>query len=255
MNHADDPYSRLNYRRLISWPARIEREAPFLKRLFGEDGTGRHLVDLGCGTGEHSAYLSSLGFELTGIDRSASNIATAKEEHPGVLFHEGDITGVDSFLPGLVNGALCLGNTLPHLLEVGDVEKLFSALSRKLLPGGVFVLQILNYTKIFEKRERILPTNLRPDGGDGEILFLRLMDPRPDGTVIFNPCTLRYRPGVEPPLEVVTAKNVLLRGWKDDQLVPLLEKSGLSAVERFGGMQGEEYQPLISNDLVLVARR
>lgn len=254
MTHPNDPYSRLNYRKLIAWPARIEREAPFLKRLFGEAGEGRSLADLGCGTGEHAAYLASLGFRVTGIDRSAANILSAKETHAGVNFVEGDIAECDRLLPGPIDGALSVGNTLPHLETEEKLEALFSAVSRSLRPGGVFLIQILNYTKIFERKERVLAPNIRADD-EGEILFLRLMDPRPGGMVLFSPCTLRYRPGAEPPLEVISARNVLLRGWQREEMATVLSRSGFSAVLFHGGMAEEEYQPLDSNDLVIVARR
>ncbi len=40
MTDADpnDPYARLSYRRLISWPARIQREAPFLRDVLSGAG-------------------------------------------------------------------------------------------------------------------------------------------------------------------------------------------------------------------------
>jgi len=48
-----DPYSRLNYRRLIAWPERIEREWPFFEKLLHKAPSNR-LLDLGCGSGEHA---------------------------------------------------------------------------------------------------------------------------------------------------------------------------------------------------------
>jgi len=29
----DDPYSRVDYRRMVAWPERIRREAPFLREF------------------------------------------------------------------------------------------------------------------------------------------------------------------------------------------------------------------------------
>ena len=72
----DDPYSRVDYRRLIAWPERIEREWPFLQKTFG--GGGR-LLDLGCGTGEHSRFLASKGFDVTGVDSSPAMIEKRPE--------------------------------------------------------------------------------------------------------------------------------------------------------------------------------
>ena len=81
------------------------------------------------------------------------------------------------------------------------------------------------------------------------------MDPRPDGTVVFNPTTLRYRPLGEPPVEVVSAKSVLLRGWREGELSGLAEAAGLPVAGRFGGMRHEPYERLGSSDTVLLLRR
>ena len=72
----DDPYSRVDYRRLIAWPARLEREWPFLAAVLPPEG---RVLDLGCGTGEHSRFLASKGFEVTGIDASPAMLAKATE--------------------------------------------------------------------------------------------------------------------------------------------------------------------------------
>lgn len=43
-SRADDPYSRVDYRRMVRWPERIEREWPFLRRALGSRG---RVLDLG----------------------------------------------------------------------------------------------------------------------------------------------------------------------------------------------------------------
>ena len=40
-----DPYARVEYRRLIAWPARIEREWPMLSRVLAS-GPSRRVLDL-----------------------------------------------------------------------------------------------------------------------------------------------------------------------------------------------------------------
>lgn len=253
MPPTDDPYSRLDYRRLIAWPARIEREWPFLESVLAA-GPSRRLLDLGSGTGEHARFLAAQGFEVVGVDASAAHLELAREgpPTPGVEFVLGDLADLGSLVAGEFGGAICLGNTLPHLTERERLARAFTALRRLLLPGAPLLLQVLNYDKIFAAGERALPLSFREHDGE-RIVFLRLMDPRPDGTVWFNPTTLRYRPGEEPPVEVTATKNVRLRGWRRGELEALLDEAGFGERERFGGMRREPYAELESPDLVLVA--
>jgi SAM-dependent methyltransferase len=39
-----------------------------------------HILDIGCGTGEHAIFFSTLGYKLTGIDSSPKAIELAKEK-------------------------------------------------------------------------------------------------------------------------------------------------------------------------------
>jgi len=251
---SEDPYSRVDYRRLIAWPERIRREAPFLRRLLGRSPEPSAL-DLGCGTGEHARFLAAEGVRTVGVDASAAMLGKAREEPlpENLDFVLGDIAEVDSLVSGHFGAAICLGNALPHLADADHLGRAFRALRKKLLPGAPFCLQILHYDKIFATAQHHLPLSFRPGNEEGErIVFLRLMEPREDGMVVFNPTTLRYRPGADPPVEVVSTKNVLLRGWRRGEVEALLAEAGFAHREVFGGMEGQPYEAA-SPDLVIIA--
>jgi SAM-dependent methyltransferase len=251
----EDVYSRVDYRRLVAWPERIEREWPFLRQVLGDGG---RVLDLGCGTGEHSRFLASKGFEVVGIDASPSMLEKATDApSPGnVRFLAGDIADVAQLVDGAFDGAVCLGNTLPHLETDASMRRLLAGLHDRLRPGAPLLLQILNYERIFESRQRFLPLNFRQGEAPGEeIVFLRLMTPRQDGTLVFNPCTLRYRPGLDPPLEVVSARNVPLRGWRLAELEGPLREAGFRGRTLYGTVGDIPYSANDSSDLVIVAIR
>ena len=250
----DDPYARVNYRRVIAWPARIEREAPLLLRVF-EGAPGRRLLDLGCGTGEHSRFLFASGFAVTGVDASPAQLAAARDGESGPEFVAGSLEEVGRLVPAGFGGALCLGNTLPHLAGEEAVRRFLEGLSSRLLPGAPFLLQILGYDRILGRGERTLPTNIRPGDAPGEeIVLVRLMTHGPGGEVVFTPATLKYRPHGEPPLELVSSRNVPLRAWRRGELEPLLAAASLPVEEAWGGMLGEPWSES-SSDLVLLCRR
>lgn len=250
----DDKYSRIDYRRLIAWPERIRREAPMLEEVLGS-GPSKRILDLGSGTGEHARYLVSLGYEVVGIDASDSMIDKARDEAlpAGLEFHHADIREIESVVGGRFGGAICLGNTLPHLVEPGDLGRLFGGLRRLLEPTAPLLIQVLNYHRIFTQQVRHLPVNFRQDE-EGEIVFLRLMEPQTDGGVLFFPSTLRLRPGQVPPLEIIAAKEVHLRGWRHTEVESALDESGFSEHTLLGSFDSSPFEPDNSADLILVAR-
>lgn len=252
-----DPYARVEYRKLIAWPERIRREWPLLEEVLSS-GSSRRVVELGCGPGQHARALAEAGFEVVGIDRSEAMMADATEEPvpEGARFVLGDLTEVDRLVEGTFGAALCLGNTLPHLANEAALGAFADALARVLEPGAPFLLQVLNYDRIHDRRVRSLPVSFRPGDPDGsEIVFLRLMDPLPDGRVRFYPSTLVLTPGEEPPLRLERSREVLLRGWRRAEVEAALWAVGIVPERALGGFDGTPFDPASSQDLVLVARR
>lgn len=253
MNQAGDKYSRLQYRRLIAWPQRIQRETPLLLEVLG-GGPSSRLLDLGCGTGEHARFLVEQGFQVVGVDQSESMIADATDQprDRGLEFIRGDIRQLGVLVEGEFGGALCLGNTLPHLREPGDLVRLFSGLRNHLTTGAALLLQLLNYERVFRHGLRHLPVNIRSDD-DGEVVFLRLMQPLDDGQVLFFPTTLELRPGEEPPLRVKAAKEVRLRGWRVEDVDRALQESGFRERVCYGSFDKQPFDAAESPDLIVVA--
>ena len=249
-----DAYGRIAYRGLIAWPERLQREAPLLQRVL-EGGPSKRLLDLGCGSGEHTRLLNALGFEATGVDASLSQLEAARVAEPEGRYVQAGLTELDAVALAGQGGAICLGNTLPHLCEEADVSAFFGGLARCLLPGAPFLLQLLNYDRILERGERTFPVVLRPgESGAENTVFLRLMTHHGGGHLTFTPATLRYRPGTAIPLELLAAQDVPLRGWRRAEVETLLTDSGFRVQEVHGTMTGEAWSPG-SSDLVLVAER
>lgn len=103
--------------------------------------TGRAL-DLGCGRGEASIALCREGFEVTAIDYSADAIAIAREAvdlaglADRIALHCDDARSI----PGeqLFDSAIA-GDLIEHM-NPEELEGLYSAVSKRLVPEGMFVI-------------------------------------------------------------------------------------------------------------------
>ena len=250
-----DPYNQIDYGSLIDWPRRLAREAPFFLELF-VSLPFRRILDLGSGSGEHARLFASHGFEVAGIDLSPAQVEQARARGAGanVTFIAGDISRAGELVSGPFGASICLGNTLPHLVDDSSLQRLAEHVRHLLAPGGVLVVQVLNYDRIFSRSVRYLPPTIRT-ADEGEIVFLRILDPRPDGrTVIFTPSILRYRSSGASPMELVASERLVLRGWRPAEIDAALERAGFSSRELYGSFGRDPFDASESSDLVVVAR-
>jgi glycine/sarcosine N-methyltransferase len=171
----------------------------------------------------------------------------------GVQFLRGDLIHVESVVEGKFGGAVCLGNTLAHIMDLDTLTQLFRGVRAVLLPGAPLVIQVLNYERLVHSGQRCLPLTFIQDD-EGEAIFLRVMTHHEDGSVTFTPSLLRYRKDGDPALEVITSHNVPLRGWKRAEMEAALAAAGFTARELFGTMGHVPYDDHDSTDLVVVAR-
>ena len=80
-------------------------------------------------------------------------------------------------------------------------------------PGGLLLIQILNYEDILATGKRHWPVNVRPGDGAKEIVFLRLISAGDAGRVLFFPPTLELDPDADEPLSLTMSRRVELRAW------------------------------------------
>lgn len=102
--------------------------------LVGPEG---EVADLGCGPGLVTAHLASLGLRVFGLDLSASMLAIARRENPGLRFEQGSMLELD--LPdGALAGAVSWYSSIHTPWE--RLPGLFAEIGRVLAPGGHLLL-------------------------------------------------------------------------------------------------------------------
>jgi SAM-dependent methyltransferase len=127
-------------------------ECDLLERLFQRYGNGAiaSVLDLGCGTGNHSLLLDQRGYEVVGVDRSAGMLAHARRKAANSArnndndrreaFYQGDIRNFD--LQRLFDAALIMFAVLGYQLENSDVLSALNTARRHLRPGGLLIFDV-----------------------------------------------------------------------------------------------------------------
>ena len=249
-----DAYGDIRYRGLIAWSNRLEREWPFLTQQLAS-APERSVVDLGCGPGEHVARFAYEGWRALGIDRSPAQIEDARTHHPTIAFEVGPMEELANLTDARFGAALCLGNALPSL-DDAQMDQLLAALSNGLLPGGVFLVQWIDYAPILAGTKRALPVAVRPGTDGSEIVFIRVYAPDPDPRFVhFLPTTLELPADGETSLQLKSGHRIRHRGWTADEMTSRLRAHGFVSVDQYGGLDGAPHEPGRSQDVVLVAKK
>lgn len=99
--------------------------------------SAKSVLDLGCGNGALSYYVSNKGFDVVGCDFSKTGIDLAKKQFPSMSFFQQDV--INELSPEHVGNydAVISVEVIEHLLLP---RKLMANAIAALKPGGVFVL-------------------------------------------------------------------------------------------------------------------
>ncbi|MDH3268137.1 MAG: class I SAM-dependent methyltransferase [Ignavibacteria bacterium] len=145
------------YDQMIAFKKAIENKKRLLKNLITPEM--KYAADLGCGSGVDSIALTSLGLKVTAFDPSAEMLEVAKEniikEKAKVTLHNQFADSISEDFDEQFDLVVSLGNTFANI----GSEQLIKSLQRCkqiLKPQGILLIQILNYDKILNEKQRIV---------------------------------------------------------------------------------------------------
>ena len=225
---------------------RFVQERPFFRLLTHRFGITT-AVDAGSGTGFHSLLLSQLGVKVTAVDASRKMIEVlrrhALERHLDIPSVVSDFEELPGKLHGEFDAVFVMGNTLAHLLSEEEVVTALEAFRKILRPGGLLLLQNLNYDRILASREKI--QSIREHGGT---TFVRYYEYEA-ALIQFHILKIQREPGsIQHELNTVA-----LRPIPKDEIVALLARLGFREIKVHGGIALDEFRADSSRDLVVLA--
>ena len=142
-----------------------EEKLSFINGLLG--GPPAAVLDAGCSTGELVYALAGKGHNASGIELDMEMFLHAARRRKGkrkrktrgeVSFLHGSMVRLEeNYKPCSFDMVLCLGNTLVHLSGPEEIGEFLSNVFGVLKPGGLLVVQILNYERILRLKPEELP--------------------------------------------------------------------------------------------------
>lgn len=204
----------------------------FFQEIFKSERTSSAL-DIACGSGSYALEFSSWGLKVVAIDYDHDMIELARNKVRAsglaVEFRQGDMRDL-SGLPDDFDAALCIGNSIVHLLTGEDLLRALQETNRHLRQGGIYVIQTVNYDRILKYRLTSLPKIKNSEQG---LTFSRDYNLFTDNNLIEFVTQLKIE-GPEGP-KTVHQGSVYLRPLTADQLVEALHQAGFIAEHLYGG--------------------
>lgn len=242
-----------DYDHFVNWPARLKSELPFLVATLTHAGA-HSVLDVAGGTGQHAIALAMAGFAASLADISPEMVQQARRNAvvagvtlPAYQAGFGELVGV---LGASYDALLCLGNSLPHILDLAVLHRAIADMAAVVRPDGVLIWQIRNFERVLARQERFMGPQAWQTA-EHEELFIRFYDFIPP-QVRFNLLHL-HRQGNGSWNQ--TIEQTVLSPWTLVELSDALAGNGWEDLFVYGNLSGEPYQKEVSSDLVLVATR
>jgi SAM-dependent methyltransferase len=126
-----------------------EAEASRLAELITLHSSARAetLLDVGCGTGGHIAYLQNQ-FEVEGLDLDEEMLQIAQRKLPGVKLHHGDMSDFD--LGKKFDIVVCLFSSIGYVGTTAKLKLTIANLARHTNRGGLVFVEPWIYPEDFE---------------------------------------------------------------------------------------------------------
>ena len=206
------------------------------------------VLDVACGTGSHVVKSAQMGKRAAGVDISGGMIeqsrARAKQANVPATWIACPMQELAGTVEGKFDLILCLGNSIPHVLNQSELDRTVAGFTHLLNSGGILLVHLLNYAKILAEQKRIVAVNRV---GDDE--YIRFYDFVGD-LINFNLLKISWQGGKNQHRLISTPLFPYTAGQLEDCLI----ENGFAEVNIFGDLQFNPFDEKTSEAVLLEAR-
>lgn len=231
----DSPYYHVLY------GDRDSKEAEyFLSNLIArfDPSPGARIIDLACGSGRHSIYLNSLGFNVTGIDLSEHSIGIARcFENSKLEFRVGDLRQLQ--LDVHYDIALNLFTSFGYFDDLDAEELVLKQIKSILKPGAFLLIDFFNANRVIRE---LIPNEVKERAGVRFEIKKQYLENKIVKTICFQDQGEDY----------IYEEKVLAICL--DEFRELFQKTGFRLVDTFGNYDLSPFHSEDSERLILLAQ-
>jgi len=211
-------------------------------------------LDAGCASGLTTLLLARQGIEAVGLDRSKPILEVARrtrgpESKAGKGLPISFVAGSFEKLPAKMNQTfdlvVCLANSISGVGSLSNLRLSLKNFHNVLRPGGVLVLQMLNYTAVTENR--LMPIKATQNG---KVVYERFTERQGKSMYIY---VTRADFGQTPPQFEIFRHQ--FDNFSPSQVDGGIRRAGFSSIRTYGDLYMKKRFGAKSRDLVVVATR
>ena len=198
-----------------------------------------NLLDVACGDGAHLRHLRHY-YNVEGLDISEDMIQSARENNPGITFHQGDMISFD--LGKSYDVITCLFSSIGYVKSRQRLRAAVRNMTRHLRPGGLLIIEPWFTPGSYEPGDKLYSVSVdRPD-----LKLLRVNFPEKTGNL--SKMIMHYLVATPQGIHYFKEKHLLglfeldeyRRIMEENNLLVSFSKKGLTGRGLFTGILQEE---------------
>lgn len=211
------------------------------------------VLDVGCGTGRHAQALTSLGYQVTGLDLSEVLLSEARrcDDEDQIVLVQGDMRKLP-FGNATFDATVNLFTSFGYFDDFNDNMIVLEELKRVLKPDGRFLIDFLNPTYLIS---HLVPESTRMDEPTGLLITEKRSI---EGDFVVK--KIEVKPHDDPtnqahradPREGSRYYKECVRLISLEQFESMLMKAGLVLDNVYGDYDGSKYESATSERLILL---